>query len=179
MNTQCSIRLSVAGAIALALFGTATIAAAQTPAPRPTTQQVPPPLPPTTTTMPAQPAQPMPAPPQTSPPPPPPAEPATPMGAPQQQGASGRFYQGTETTAQYPLPDSNGGTLTVNAGMPAEARDYGPPPSFETLDTNHDGRISETEAQAYPPLDSDFLYASGGGTSISRGRYRNWMATQH
>jgi len=190
MSTQCSARVSLVGAIALALFGVATIATAQATAPQPATQQVPPPPPPppppTTATMPSQPAQPLPAPPQTSPPPPPPptnpappAEPATPMTAPQQQGTAGQFYQGTESSAQYPLPDSNGGTLTVNAGMPANVQSYGPPPSFETLDTNHDGRISESEAQGYPPLDSDFLYASGQGKSISHAQYQRWVQNQH
>lgn len=92
---------------------------------------------------------------------------------------SGQFYQGTETSARYPLPDSNGGTLTVNAGMPAQAQNYGPPPSFQSLDTNHDGRISESEAQAYPPLDSDFLHASNQGKYITRAQYQKWVNTQH
>jgi len=187
MSTHCSVRVSLAGAIALALFGVATVATAQTTMPQPPTQQVPPPPPPppTTAAMPVQPAQPMPAPPQSTPPPPPPtspappAEPATPMAAPQQQGAAGEFYQGTESSAHYPLPDSNGGTLTVNAGMPANVQNYGPPPSFAALDTNRDGRISESEAQAYPPLDSDFLYASGQGRAISRAQYEKWVQNQH
>jgi outer membrane biosynthesis protein TonB len=198
MGTQRSIRLSLAGAIALALFGVAAVATAspqQTtpPMPPPPTQPMPPtppappvpPSPPMTTTMPAQPAQPMPAPPQTSPPPPvqPPAQealPPQPQPQPSQSSQSGSgFYRGTETSAQFPLPDSNGGTLTVNAGMPAQVQDYGPPPSFATLDANHDGRISADEAQAYPPLDSDFLYASGQGKSISRGQYEKWVQNQH
>jgi len=198
MGTQRSIRLSLAGAIAIALFGVAAVATAspqQTtpPMPAPPTQPMPPtppappvpPSPPMTTTMPAQPAQPMPAPPQTSPPPPvqPPAQealPPQPQPQPSQSSQSGSgFYRGTETSAQFPLPDSNGGTLTVNAGMPAQVQDYGPPPSFATLDANHDGRISADEAQAYPPLDSDFLYASGQGKSISRGQYEKWVQNQH
>jgi outer membrane biosynthesis protein TonB len=198
MGTQRSIRLSLAGAIAIALFGVAAVATAspqQTtpPMPPPPTQPMPPtppappvpPSPPMTTTMPAQPAQPMPAPPQTSPPPPvqPPAQealPPQPQPQPSQSSQSGSgFYRGTETSAQFPLPDSNGGTLTVNAGMPAQVQDYGPPPSFATLDANHDGRISADEAQAYPPLDSDFLYASGQGKSISRGQYEKWVQNQH
>lgn len=109
----------------------------------------------------------------------PPAEPATAMTPPPQQDTAGQFYQGTKTSAQYPLPDSNGGTLTVNAGMPEQVKDYGPLPSFATLDANHDGRISPEEAQAYPPLDSDFLYASGQGKSISRGQYEKWVQNQH
>src|SRR5690348_15956565 len=182
MGTQRSIRLSLAGAIAMTLFGVAAVATAS---PQQTTQPMPPPPP----------TQPMPPPPPATPPPPPaqptpPVPPAQPMpppptqqtmpAQPQQPSQSGSgFYQGTETSAQYPLPDSNGGTLTVNAGMPAQVQDYGPPPSFATLDANHDGRISADEAQAYPPLDSDFLYASGQGQSISRGQYEKWVQNQH
>lgn len=79
---------------------------------------------------------------------------------------------GTETTAAYRLEN---GTLTVRAGMPAQVKDYGPPPAFSALDSNHDGRISEDEAQAYPPLDGDFLYASGGAKTISASQYQKWV----
>ncbi len=158
MSTQRSIALSLAGAIALALCSMASTAAARPAAQQAAQQQVPPPAPP--------------AAPQ---PPPPPAEP---QNAPQQT-ASGQFYQGTETSASYPLPDSNGGTLTVHSGMPADVKNYGPPPPFQTLDTNHDGRITEAEAQAYPPLDSDFLLVSNQGKTISRAQYEQWAKTQH
>jgi hypothetical protein len=94
------------------------------------------------------------------------------------QSGSMQFQQGTQSSAQYPLPGSNGGTLTVNAGMPANVQNYGPPPSFQSLDANHDGRISEAEAQAYPPLDSDFLYASGQAKSVSRAQYQKWVQGQ-
>jgi hypothetical protein len=190
MSNQRSIRLSLAGAIALAMYGVASVATAQ-PAPQQSAQQVPPPPPPpmpppppATTAPPAQPmpppAQPAP-PPQEATPPPPPAAPAQPM--PAQQGTSGQsgsmqFQQGTQSSASYPLPDSNGGTLTVNSGMAANVQNYGPPPSFQSLDTNHDGRISESEAAAYPPLDSDFLYASGQAKTISRAQYQKWVQTQ-
>ena len=102
--------------------------------------------------------------------------PAQTTAADQQQETSGQFYQGTQTTATYPVQN---GTLTVNAGMPAQVRNYGPPPPFQSLDANHDGRISTDEATAYPPLDSDFLFASGEGKSISRSQYEKWVQTQH
>lgn len=162
MSTQRSIALSLAGAIALALYGVASVAAAQPAA----QQQVPPPPPP---------AVPAPPPPPAAPQPPPP--PAMPQSAPQQT-ASGQFYQGTETSASYPLPDSNGGTLTVRSGMPANVPTYGPPPAFKTLDANHDGRISEAEAAAYPPLDSDFLNASNQAKAISQAQYQKWVQSQ-
>lgn len=163
MNTQHPLRLSLAAAIALALLAGAPIGIAQTPPPPPPPQQPAPPPPPSPPATPAPPQQ------------------AAPMQSGQQASGqpSGQFYQGTETSATYPLPDSNGGTLTVNAGMPAQTRDYGPPPSFQALDTNHDGRISESEAQAYPPLDSDFLYASNQGKYITRAQYEKWASAQH
>lgn len=184
MNMQRSIRMSLAGAIALALFGITSIATAQAlPGPQ-TTGQVPPPPPPPPPAL--QPPATPPAPATTRRPPPPPAPPATPMAPPsqqqpmpppsQQQGASGQFYQGTKSTATYPIQN---GTLTVNAGMPENVKSYGPPPAFASLDTNGDGRISQAEARAYPPLDSDFLYASGGGNTVSRARYENWVKTQN
>ncbi len=171
MSTQRSVLLSLAGALALALYGVAGIAGAQTTTPPP-----PPPPPPATTTMPAQPAQPMPATPQQTAPQ---QQTMPPQSATQQPSDSGQFYQRTESTAQYPLPDNNGGTLTVDSGMPENVEQYGPPPSFATLDTNHDGSISEEEAQAYPPLDSDFLYASGQRKTISRAQYEKWVQNQH
>jgi len=94
------------------------------------------------------------------------------------QSDSGQFQQGTQSSASYPLPGSNGGTLTVNSGMPANVQNYGPPPSFQSLDANHDGRISQDEAAAYPPLDSDFLYASGQAKTISSAQYQKWVQTQ-
>jgi hypothetical protein len=94
------------------------------------------------------------------------------------QSGSMQFQQGTQSSAQYPLPDSNGGTLTVNSGMPANVQNYGPPPAFKSLDANNDGRISQDEAAAYPPLDSDFLYASGQAKSISHAQYQKWVQGQ-
>jgi len=94
------------------------------------------------------------------------------------QSDSGQFQQGTQSSASYPLPGSNGGTLTVNSGMPAQVQNYGPAPSFQSLDANHDGRISQDEAAAYPPLDSDFLYASGQAKTISSAQYQKWVQTQ-
>jgi len=94
------------------------------------------------------------------------------------QSDSGQFQQGTQSSASFPLPGSNGGTLTVNSGMPANVQNYGPPPAFKSLDTNNDGRISQDEAAAYPPLDSDFLYASGQAKTISRTQYTKWVQSQ-
>jgi len=215
MSNQRLIRLSLAGAIALAMYGVASVATAQPASQQTMQQQMPPPPPPPppmpppppATTAPPPPAPPAPPPAQPMPPPPPaqpappqsampppPAQPAPPQSAmppppaePAQpmppQGASGQsdsgqFQQGTQSSASYPLPGSNGGTLTVNSGMPANVQNYGPPPSFQSLDANHDGRISQDEAAAYPPLDSDFLYASGQAKTISGAQYQKWVQTQ-
>lgn len=163
------------------------------PAPPPPPQSMTPPAtpmtapPPATPMTPPPPATPVTAPPpttpMTSPPPPatpitapPPAAPMTTMPAtPTQQDNSVQFYQGTKSTATYPIQN---GTLTVNAGMPANVRNYGPPPPFQTLDANHDGRISQDEARSYPPLDSDFLLASGQGRSVTRSQYQKWVQNE-
>lgn len=168
MSMQRSIRTSLAGAIACAVFGIASIATAQA-QPQQTTQQVPPPPPPPPPQQPAAPP-----PPAMPMPPPPPPQQAMPPAS--QQGSSGQPYQGTQSSATYPIQN---GTLTVNAGMPDQVKGYGPPPAFKSLDTNHDGHISAAEAQAYPPLDSDFLYASAQGKSISRAQYERWVKNQH
>lgn len=128
MSIHTSLRLPLAGLIALALSGTALAATARAPSPQ-----------------------------------------AQPPSSTQQ------FYPGTKSTATYPIQN---GTLTVNAGMPDHVQSYGPPPAFKTLDANHDGRISEAEAQAYPPLDSDFLYASNNGKFITRAQYEKWVKEQ-
>lgn len=204
MSMQRSIRTSFAGAIAFGLFGITSVAMAQQMPQQPATQQVPPPPPPSPPTAPTPPPPP-PAPPQsmtpppatpmtapppatpmTAPPPatptttPPPAAPMTTMpaqatAADQQEGTPVQFYQGTQSSATYPIQN---GTLTVNAGMPAQVRSYGPPPPFQTLDSNHDGHVSQAEASAYPPLDSDFLFASGQRQTISRSQYEKWVQTQ-
>lgn len=94
----------------------------------------------------------------------------------QQQGGSVHFYPGTKSSATYQIQN---GTLTVHAGMPAHVQSYGPPPPFKTLDSNHNDRITQTEAKAYPPLANAFLYVSGGSKTISRARYNRWVKTQH
>lgn len=172
MSMQRSIRISLAGAIAFALFGIASIATAQAMPQQQPTQQVPPPPPPPPqqpTAPPLPPAMPM-------PPPPPPQSPQRAMPPASPQGSSDQPYQGTKSSATYP---GQNGTLTVNAGMPGQVQSYGPPPSFKSLDTNHDGRISQSEAQAYPPLDSDFLFASSQGKTISRAQYSKWVKAEH
>jgi hypothetical protein len=52
---------------------------------------------------------------------------------------------------------------------------YGPKPSFDALDINHDGVISESEADAYPPLANDYLYvARKGSRGVTHAEYDRW-----
>ena len=68
--------------------------------------------------------------------------------------------------------DAQGNDVTVHSGQPAPDN-YGPKPAFATLDRNHDGFISREEAEAYPPLASDFDYLTHG-ERISAAQYARW-----
>lgn len=148
------------------LFATAAVAQyAPPPPPPPATQGAIPPPPPPPPAAPAAP-QSLPAP----PPPPPPADqadlPAQPMAAP-----SATPGMTEEHSVQFQNPQ--GATVTVNYGMP-EPTNYGPKPPFAQLDTNHDGRISQSEAQAYLPLYNDWLHVAPHASSISKAQYDAW-----
>jgi hypothetical protein len=69
-------------------------------------------------------------------------------------------------------------SVTVRSSQPAPVN-YGPAPPFAQLDTNHDGRISREEANAYIPLFNDFDYLAHGANSISHKQFDNWNATQN
>ncbi|MEO6968645.1 MAG: EF-hand domain-containing protein [Rhodanobacteraceae bacterium] len=126
----------------------------------------PPPPPP-----PAPPMQPMPP-----PPPPPTAQSSMPMApaaptvneTPSQPVAAGAG----EMSTQMQTPQ---GTATINSGMPP-ATNYGPKPPFAQLDTNHDGRISQEEAQAYPLLYNDWIHVAHHAKSITKSQYAKWDA---
>jgi hypothetical protein len=68
--------------------------------------------------------------------------------------------------------DAQGNEVTVHSGQPAPDN-YGPRPTFAALDRNHDGFISREEAEAYPPLASDFDYLTHG-ERISAAQYARW-----
>ncbi|MEO7148854.1 MAG: hypothetical protein ABIY40_02810 [Rhodanobacteraceae bacterium] len=127
---------------------------------------MPPPPPPP----PAPPMQPMPPPPDQSSAPMPPAPPAAPTvnETPAQPVAPGSG----ETSTQMQTPQ---GTTTVNSGMPP-APDYGPKPPFAQLDANHDGHISQEEAQAYPLLYNDWIHVAHHSKNISKSQYAAWDA---
>jgi lipoprotein-anchoring transpeptidase ErfK/SrfK len=70
------------------------------------------------------------------------------------------------------------GEVTVHSGQPAP-RSYGPPPSFAQLDRRGSGFISADDADAYPPLANDFLYADANRDGrISKAEYERWAKSR-
>jgi hypothetical protein len=66
------------------------------------------------------------------------------------------------------------GPLVVHWGQPTP-QGYGPPPSFDQLDRRRAGYITADEADAYPPLANDFIYAdSNRDGRVSRAEYERW-----
>ncbi|HET9836404.1 MAG TPA: hypothetical protein VFP88_08700 [Rhodanobacteraceae bacterium] len=124
------------------------------------------------------------------PPPPPPAAPVAPTAPAEQQSlpapppASDQTYPDQNTSApattggmtnerSVQFQNQQGATVTVNYGMPAPTQ-YGPKPPFAQLDTSHDGRISQAEAQAYLPLVNDWIHVAHHADSISKAQYQAW-----
>ncbi|WP_430389863.1 hypothetical protein [Dyella sp. 20L07] len=71
--------------------------------------------------------------------------------------------------------DGAGDQLTIRS-VQAPATPDAPRPSFNALDTNHDGVISEAEAEAYVPLANDYLHLyRKGSRGISRSEYEHWQ----
>lgn len=114
-------------------------------------------------------------------PPPPPADqssmpmPSTPPAPPADQGAMPAAPAGTMTDQQSTQMQAPQGTTTVNSGMPTPDNN-GPKPSFAQLDSNHDGHISQKEAQAYPLLYNDWIHVAHHGKSVSKSQYAKWDA---
>jgi hypothetical protein len=71
--------------------------------------------------------------------------------------------------------DGAGNTLTIRS-VQAPATPDAPRPSFNSLDTNHDGVISESEAEAYVPLANDYLHLfRKGSRGVTRSEYDHWQ----
>jgi hypothetical protein len=67
------------------------------------------------------------------------------------------------------------GYQVVVRSVPTPAVEDAARPSFDALDTNHDGVISESEAEAYTPLANDYLHvALKGSRGVTRAEYDNW-----
>jgi len=74
-------------------------------------------------------------------------------------------------TTTYQTPQ---GPLVVHWGQPSP-RQFGPPPSFDQIDRRHAGYVTADEADAYPPLANDFIYAdSNRDGRVSRAEYERW-----
>jgi hypothetical protein len=76
---------------------------------------------------------------------------------------------------------SDGTQVTVISGQPPKGP-YVPAPSFEQLDTNHDGFISREEAEAYTPLLNDYdnlLTMYHHPKAISKRQFDTWNRTEN
>nr|WP_199045331.1 hypothetical protein [Dyella sp. ASV24] len=79
-----------------------------------------------------------------------------------------------QVVASAGTTNGTGNQVTIRS-VQAGALPDAPRPSFESLDTNHDGFISESEAEAYSPLANDYLYlAPSGSRGVTREAYRRW-----
>ena len=65
------------------------------------------------------------------------------------------------------------GQVTVNSKV-SPTPSTASPPSFEQL-ANGKKYITKEDANAYPPLANDFLYASHNGNRISKAQYERWL----
>lgn len=88
------------------------------------------------------------------------------------------------TTGTTPLaPPSSGansgtyntgqGQVTISSTVP-QGPSTASPPSFEQL-ANGKKFITKEDANAYPPLANDFLYAANNGSRISKTQYEHWV----
>ena len=75
---------------------------------------------------------------------------------------------------------ADGTPVTVTSGQPAPNH-YGPAPSFEQLDTNHDGFLSRDEAEAYIPLlnDYDNLLTENHVKRVSKRQFDTWNSKEN
>lgn len=176
MNARSRL-LALAVASLFATAAVAQYAPPPPPPPPPEAQGAIPPPPPPPPMAPAAPVeqQSLPAPPP--PPPPPPAEPVQPaippMPATDQTMSAPAATGGLTEERSVQFQDAQGVNVTVNYGMP-QPDNFGPKPPFSQLDSNHDGRISQTEAQAYLPLYNDWLHVAPHASSISQAQYDGW-----
>lgn len=82
-----------------------------------------------------------------------------------------------EVQPEPPADAPPSATVTIQTLHPTNTP-FPPAPSFASLDTNRDGRLSHAEAKAYWPLDSDFLYASHEKSYVTRAEYHHWVVSQ-
>lgn len=80
---------------------------------------------------------------------------------------------GNSAGANSATYNTSQGQVTINSTA-APSQPAPSPPSFEQL-ANGKGYISKDDANAYPPLANDFLYASHNGNRISKAQYESWL----
>jgi len=79
--------------------------------------------------------------------------------------------QVTSEVSATSAPDNQAVVRPVQTPAPT----YLSRPSFDALDINHDGSISEVEAAAYPLLANDYLHvARKGSRGVTRAEYERW-----
>jgi len=83
--------------------------------------------------------------------------------------------QAQDQTSHFTSAD--GTQVTVTSGQPAPDRP-GTPPPFAQLDSNRDGVISRSEAEAYLPLLNDYDYISFHNRRVTQSVYQTWVQTQ-
>jgi hypothetical protein len=83
------------------------------------------------------------------------------------------FAQSSSSATDY----SSGQRVIVRSSGETSYRPSGPAPSFDVLDINQDGTISEDEAVGYALLANDFQMAdSNRDKRVSRREYERWAA---
>lgn len=89
--------------------------------------------------------------------------------------ASGTSASQGTITGHTTFLAKDGVTVTVRSLTP-QAQQWATPPSFASLDANHNGSISEQEAGTYPPLANAFAYADlNHNGRISQSEYAWWL----
>ncbi len=79
-----------------------------------------------------------------------------------------------QVTSTVQVVDATNNQVTIRSAQTPPPQ-YGPKASFDALDVNHDGVVSKSEADAYPPLANDYLYvARRGSRGVTRAEYDRW-----
>lgn len=90
--------------------------------------------------------------------------------------ALGHVHAAQDEIPSDPQYTGHTSNLIIRTGE-TSYRPSGPAPTFDTLDTDRDGFVSEEEARGYALLANDFLMAdSNRDHRVSRREYERWAA---